>query len=607
MQRNLTGRKFIIIAIFILVAAVFIVRLLILQVIDDSYLLSAENNVLRKNIIYPNRGLIYDKNGKLLVYDEAAYDLMVIPRKVKPLDTIEFCSLLGISDSVFRVKILKARKYSGYKASLFIPQLSKEDFGFLAEKLYKYPGFFVRPRSLRKYPMPIAAHILGYIGEVNNNDINTDPYYNSGDYVGKSGIEKFYEKELRGKKGVQVVMVDVHNRQQGSYKNGKYDTVSVPGQNLYLTIDADLQAYAEDLMINKKGSIVIIDPETGGILTFVTSPTYDPNLLVGRVRSQNFQMLMKDSLKPLLNRAIMGTYPPGSTFKIVNALVGLQERVLSEGTTYSCNGPATRPIRCTHNHISPLRLKMGIEQSCNPYFWSVFRTIINNPKYNSVEMAFDSWQRKVCSMGFGKKFKTDIPFEQSGSIPQKILYDKIYGKNHWNALTIRSLAIGQGEILVTPLQLANLSAVIANKGFYFPPHLVSSINTRDKIIPHFQEKQITEIEERHFDVVHEAMLDVFEGDHGTARWAKVVGIKICGKTGTVQNPHGKDHSMFIAFAPIENPKIAMTVIVENSGYGSTWAAPIASLLIEQYLNDTIIRKHVEERMLNGNLIIEDEK
>ena len=585
-----------------MVATIFIVRLLFLQVIDDSYLLSAENNVLRKNTIYPNRGLIYDKNEQLLVYDEAAYDLMVIPRKVKTIDTIEFCSLLGITDSVFSSKMAKAKKYSRYKSSLFIAQISKEDFGFLAEKMYKYSGFFVRPRSLRKYPVPIAAHILGYIGEVNNKEINSSSYYNSGDYIGKSGIEKFYEKELRGKKGVQVVMVDVHNRQQGSYKNGKYDSIAEAGQNLYLTIDAKLQEYAENLMVNKKGSIVVIDPKTGGILTFVTSPTYDPNLLVGRVRGKNFQMLMNDTLKPLLNRAIMGTYPPGSTFKIVNALVGLQEGVLYEGTMYTCNGPATTPIRCTHNHITPLRLKMGIEQSCNPYFWNVFRSIINNPKYSSIEKAFESWRKDVMSMGFGKRFNTDIPFEKPGNIPTLGLYNKIYGEGHWNALTIRSLAIGQGEILVTPLQLANLSAVIANKGFYYPPHLVTAIGSKENIISRFREKQITEIKEKHFNVVHEAMLDVFEGDHGTARWSKLEGVKIGGKTGTVQNPHGDDHSMFIAFAPVDNPQIAMSVIVENSGYGSTWAAPIATLLIEKYLNDTIARKHIEKRMLEGNLI-----
>jgi penicillin-binding protein 2 len=602
MNRNLSERKYVVIAIFVIVAVIFIVRLLILQLFDDSYILSAENNVLRKITIYPNRGRIYDRNGELLVYDEAAYDLLVIPRQVKELDTAEFCHILNIPDSVFKIKMKKAKKYSRYKPSIFLEQISKQEFGYLEEKLYKFPGFYVQTRSLRKYNRPIAAHTLGYIGEVNNKEMKADSYYHQGDYIGKSGIEKFFEKELRGKKGVGVVMVDVHNRQQGSYKNGKYDTLSVPGKDHYLSIDADLQAYAERLMQNKIGSIVAIDPETGGILAFVTSPTYDPNLLVGRVRGKNFGMLMHDSLKPLLNRAIMGRYSPGSTFKPVQALIGLQENVLRKSTSYVCYGPATTPIRCTHNHESPLQLQHAIEQSCNPYFWNVFKSIINNPKYRSVEEAYNEWRSYVMSFGFGTKFKTDIPFEVSGNVPTAEYFNKIYGKGHWNALTIRSLAIGQGEILVTPLQLANESVIIANKGYYYPPHIVEAIGSPDNIIKEFRMKKETKVKPDKFDVVREAMLEVFEGEHGTARWAKLEGVKICGKTGTVQNPHGKDHSIFVAFAPMENPKIAMSVIVENSGYGSTWAAPIASLMIEQYLNDTITRKRLEKRILDGNLI-----
>ncbi len=602
MNRNLSERKYVVIAIFVIVAVIFIVRLLILQLFDDSYILSAENNVLRKVTIYPNRGRIYDRNGELLVYDEAAYDLLVIPRQVKELDTVEFCHILNIPDSVFKMKMKKAKKYSRYKPSIFLEQISKQEFGYLEEKLYKFPGFYVQTRSLRKYNRPIAAHTLGYIGEVNKKEMKADSYYHQGDYIGKSGIEKFFEKELRGKKGVRVVLVDVHNRQQGSYKNGKYDTLSVPGKDHYLSIDADLQAYAERLMQNKIGSIVAIDPETGGILAFVTSPTYDPNLLVGRIRGKNFGMLMHDSLKPLLNRAIMGTYSPGSTFKPVQALIGLQENVLKKSTSYVCYGPATTPIRCTHNHESPLQLQHAIEQSCNPYFWNVYKSIINNPKYRSVEEAYIEWRSYVMSFGFGTKFKTDIPFEVSGNVPTAEYFNKIYGKGHWNALTIRSLAIGQGEILVTPLQLANESVIIANKGYYYPPHIVEAIGSPDNIIKEFRVKKETKVKPDKFDVVREAMLEVFEGEHGTARWAKLEGVKICGKTGTVQNPHGKDHSIFVAFAPMENPKIAMSVIVENSGYGSTWAAPIASLMIEQYLNDTITRNRLEKRILDGNLI-----
>ncbi len=602
MNRNLSERKYSIIAIFIVTGVIFFGRLFYLQVWDDSYIVSAESNVLRKNIIYPNRGVIFDRKGKLLVYDEAAYDLMVVPRQVKEMDTVEFCRLLNITDSTFRSRMAKARKISSFKASVFLAQISKAEFGYIEEKLYKFPGFFVQARSLRKYPYKIAAHLLGYIGEVNPDEMATDPYNRMGDYIGKSGIERFYEKTLRGKKGVNVVLVDVHNRQQGSYRNGKYDTLSEPGKNLYLSIDADLQDYGEKLMANKMGSIVAIDPNTGGILAIVTSPTYDPNLLVGRVRSKNFNMLMEDSLKPLMNRAIMGGYPPGSTFKIVNALIGLQEGVLNEHTAYYCYGPATTPIKCTHNHFSPLQLQGAIEQSCNPYFWNVFRTIIGNPAFKSTEEAYNKWREYVTSLGFGIKFNTDIPFELNGFIPTSDYFNKIYQKGHWNALTVRSLAIGQGEIVVTPLQMANMAAIIANKGYYYPPHLVKAIGSENNLIKDFRTKVVSKIDPKYFDVVQDAMLEVFEGAHGTARWAKLEGIHICGKTGTAQNPHGKDHSMFIAFAPKDNPVIAMAVIVENAGYGSTWAAPIASLMIEKYINDTISRPAVEKRIMDADLL-----
>ncbi|MCD4736279.1 MAG: penicillin-binding protein 2 [Bacteroidales bacterium] len=591
-----------VIALFIITGFIFLARLFFIQVVDDSYFLSAESNVLRKVTVYPNRGIIYDRNNTLLCYDEAAYDIMVVPGQVKDIDTADFCGLLGISDSLFDARIRKAKKYSNYKPSLFLAQITKDEFGYIQEQLFKYPGFYAQPRSLRTYPLSIAAHTLGYVGEVNENDLKSDSYYRLGDYIGKSGIEKEYEKDLRGKKGVKIVMVDVHNREQGSYRDGRYDSAAFQGTVLHLTIDAGLQEYAESLMQNKMGSVVALDPKTGGILAFVTSPTYDPNFLVGRVRGKNFMELMHDSLKPLMNRAIMGTYPPGSTFKIVNALIGLQENVLYEGTYYSCYGPATTPIRCTHNHYSPLELKEAIEQSCNPYFWNVFKSIINQSKYNSKKAAYNVWRDHVISLGFGNKFDTDIPFELSGNIPSAEYYDKIYGEKRWNALTIRSLAIGQGEILATPLQLANLAAIIANKGFYYPPHLMSQTGRNKSGLTNFQDKQITSIQPSNFNVVQDAMLDVFEGAHGTARWAKLPGVEICGKTGTVQNPHGKDHSIFIAFAPRQNPKIAMSVIVENSGYGSTWAAPIASLLAEMFLFDSISRPLIETRILEGNLI-----
>jgi penicillin-binding protein 2 len=602
MKKNLSDRKYVIYLLFSFAGIVFLFRLFHLQVIDQSYLLSAENNVLRHNIIYPNRGLIFDRNGKLLVYDEAAYDLMVVPGQVRQIDTAEFCTLVNITDSIFNIRLSTAKNYSFYRPSVFISQITKEEFGFLEEKLYKYPGFYVQSRSLRKYPFPVAAHIFGYIGEVNNNDLIADSYYRIGDYIGKSGLEKFYEEELRGVKGVEIVMVDVHNREKGSYRDGKFDTVSEPGKHLFLSLDYKLQAYGEHLMQNKIGSIVAIEPATGEILAFVSSPAYDPNLLVGRVRGKNFAALNEDPLKPLLNRAVMGTYPPGSTFKMVNALVGLQEKVVNQNTYHSCAGTSSRPIRCSHAHVTPLALQVAIEQSCNPYFWNVFRSIISNPRYKSTAEAYTSWRGHVISLGFGQKFDTDIPFELNGNIPTADYYNRIYSAGRWNAMTVRSLAIGQGEILITPLQLANIAAIIANKGYYYPPHFVNAIGERANEIESFKKKVVTSIDPMHFEIVQEAMLDVFEGSHGTARWSRLPGVEICGKTGTVENPHGKDHSMFIAFAPRENPRIAMSVIVENAGFGSTWAAPIATLMIEKYLNDTIMRPHIEKRMLEVNLI-----
>lgn len=602
MNRNLTERKIVIIIVFAIVGLIFLARLFYIQVIDESYILSAESNVLRKNTIYPNRGVIFDRNGMLLVYDEAAYDIMVVPRQVKSMDTLEFCSLLGITIDDFRVRMKKAISYSRYKPTIFISQISKEDFGYIEEKLYKFPGFFVQSRSLRTYPFPIAAHLMGYVAEVNNAEIAANPYYKMGDYIGKSGIERFYEPQLRGKKGFSIVMVDVHSREQGHYKDGKYDTTAVLGENLYLTIDAELQAYGERLMKNKIGSIVAIDPKTGEILAFVSSPGYDPNLLVGRVRGKNFSILAADTLKPLINRAIMGAYPPGSTFKMANALVGLQMGTLTENTAYGCSGPATSPIKCTHNHRSPLPLREAIEQSCNPYFWNVYKTILERSGFGSTEANYEKWRGHIMSMGFGKKFNTDIPFETSGNIPSTTYFNKIYGVDHWRALTVRSLAIGQGEITVTPLQLANMAAIIANKGFYYPPHVVRAFGSPDNTNKEYEKPVYTTIDAVHFNVLQEAMLEVFEGSHGTARWAKLEGIKICGKTGTAQNPHGKDHSMFISFAPLENPRIAMSVIVENAGFGSTWAAPISSLMIDQYLNDSISRPDVEQRILEADLI-----
>ncbi len=590
---------------FLITGLIYLTRLFYLQVVDDTYALSADINVLRNITQYPARGLVYDRNGKLLVCNEAAYDLMVTPGQLKEFDTLELSTLIGIDLETCKARLAKARKYSSYKSSVFEKQISKESFGYLEEKLYKYPGFFVQPRTLRKYNFPNAAHLLGYVGEVNQRRIDESPYYKAGDYIGISGIESSYEKELRGRKGSKLVMVDVHNREKGSYQDGKYDTIAVMGRDLYTYLDADLQAYGEQLMHNKKGSIVAIDPTTGGILVLISSPCYDPNLLVGRVRAVNFKALQQDTLKPLFNRALMAQYPPGSTFKPVNALIGLEEEVVFTNTRHACNMgyyAGGLHVGC-HEHFSPLNLKQSIQHSCNAYYCNVFRSILDKKAFGKVSNGYNVWRDHVMSLGFNQKFDTDIPNELSGFIPETSYYDKYYGKDKWKSLTVVSLAIGQGEILATPMQLANFSAVVANRGFYYKPHIIKAVGEPNSFIKKFNKRNYTEIDSRHYDLVAEGMHDVVRA--GTARWFKIDSIPFCGKTGTVENPHGKDHSVFIAFAPKDNPKIAICVVVENAGFGSTWAAPISSLMIEKYLKGQIIRKSLEDNILNKDLMSEN--
>ncbi len=582
-----------------MVGLVFVIKLFFIQIIDKSYILSAQNNVIRLIYQFPARGLIFDRNDKLMVYNEAVYDLMVIPNRMQDIDTLELCELIGIDKKTFVEQIEKVKNYSVRKASVFQKQLSKETTAYLEEKLFKSPGFYVQPRTLRKYLWPIAAHTLGYVGEANRQLLEKDHYYKSGDYVGISGLEKTYEQILRGRKGVKRILVDVFNREKGSFQEGKYDTAMIKGVNLKTTLDAELQKYGELLMANKKGSIVALEPSTGEILALVSSPSYDPNLLVGRVRGENYKKLQQNPLEPLFNRPLTATYPPGSTFKLVNALIALQENVATQHTKYSCEGPETRPIRCSHNHKSPLNMKEAIEISCNPYFWKIFTAIMKNE--DDIHDSFDKWRKHVLSFGFGSKFKSDLFSEVSGFIPEPKYFDKYYGEKGWRPMTIRSLSIGQGEILVTPLQLANLSAIIANKGYYYVPHLVKSIDNQ-KIEKNNREKNHTTIKPDYFDVIIEGMYQVFEGEEGTARWYKLDSIAVCGKTGTAENPHGKDHSVFIAFAPKDDPQIAIAVVVESSGFGATWAAPISTLMIEKYLTGTIKKKWVEERMINVNLI-----
>ena len=592
-------RKYVMGGIIIVLSIIFLVKLFSIQVMDTRYKVSAEHNSQRHQTEYPARGLIYDRNNQLLVYNQAAYDLMIVPREVKSFDTLDMSQILGVEMDEIRKRIRASKKHSWYKPSIFLKQMSAITYATLQEKLFKFPGFFVQTRTLRKYPNKSAANVLGYVGEVSNRQVKKNGYYKSGDYTGISGIEKTYENELRGTKGVTIFLVDVHNRKQGSFMDGKYDEVAVSGSDLMTTLDGELQSYGEMLMHNKIGSITAIEPETGEILCMVSSPSYDPNLLVGRVRGHNYRILSKDSLKPLFNRALMAQYPPGSTFKLANAIIGLQEGVVGEGTKYACSGPESKPIKCSHYHISPIGLTGSIEQSCNSYYWKVFQSIVDNPKYKDTREGFNVWRDYVLGMGFGSSVGADLFNELGGNIPTEQVYDREYN-GVWRAMTIRSLSIGQGKILATPLQLANFSAVLANRGHYVEPHIVKAIGG-EPIDTTFK-YQDCHTDSTLYGAVIEGMGNVFDGEHGTARWYRIPDIPMCGKTGTAENPHGDDHSIFIAFAPRENPKIAISVVVENAGFGSTWAVPIATLMIEKYLKREVERTWVEERMINGNLI-----
>ncbi len=601
------GRRYVIAGLVILIALIYIVRLLTIQVLDKSYRLSASNNVLRYITQYPARGLIYDRNHELIVYNEAAYDLMVIPSQVEPFDTAEFSSLLGVPEEDIREGIRKARDYSRLKASILVKQIPAVTYARLSEKMYKYPGFYVQPRTLRHYNRHLAAHMLGYVGEVTERIIQKDPYYKMGDYIGISGIERSYEKELRGRKGVRIFLVDVHNRIKGSYHNGRYDTAAVVGANLTASFDAGLQAYGEYLMNNKVGSIVALEPSTGEVLCMVSSPGYDPELLVGRNRKKYFPALVQDTLKPLFNRAIMASYPPGSTFKVVNALIGLQEKVLYPSYKYECHGgyyAAGVHVGC-HIHRSPLNLVEAIQISCNAYFCNVFRNILDDPKFPTIYRSFENWKHHLEMFGFGHPLGIDLPNELSGYLPDTSYYDRYYHKNGWSSLTLISMAIGQGELGLTPLQMANLAATVANRGYYFTPHVVKEIEGRDSINRRFLEEHRVGIDRKYFDIAVKGMDRVVNGEPGsgsTARIARIPDIEVCGKTGTAQNPHGEDHSIFMAFAPKDNPRIALSVYVENGGFGATYAAPIASLMIEKYLKGEITRPWLEEYIRKTDLI-----
>jgi penicillin-binding protein 2 len=605
MKDAFISRKYVIMALIVLASLILLSRLFVIQVVKDTYRLSADNNVLRYVTQYPARGLIYDRNKNLMVYNQAAYDLMVVPAQVTKIDTAEFCSLVEISTSSFRDRMRTALNYSRRAPSVFLKQISAESYARLQEKMFLYPGFYVQPRTLRKYSKPIAGHILGYVSEVDESLVKREPYYKSGDYIGKLGIEEAYEKYLRGQRGVKIYLVDVYSRIKGSYAEGRMDTVAVQGEDIISTVDMNLQEYGELLMQNKSGSIVALEPKTGEVLALVSSPNYDPNLLVGRIRSENFSRLSADTAQlPLFNRALQAKYPPGSTFKPINGLIGLQENVITPSTLFGCNNGYLF-VAC-HSHSSPLDLIHGISNSCNSYFCQVYRRILENPAYPTIEAAYTKWKEYLNEFGFGKKLGIEFANELPGLVPSPAYFDKYYGKNKWKALTVISMAIGQGEIETTPLQMANMTAAIANRGYFYVPHIVKSIGKDKKIDQKYLTKQIINIDSANFESIVLGMEAAVNGEAGaTARGAALRDIVVCGKTGTAQNPHGKDHSVFIAFAPKDNPKIAIAVYVENAGFGATYAAPVASLMIEKYLTDTITNKYSEQRMLDLKLITGD--
>ena len=602
---TLEKRKLVIGGVAIVIVIIYIMRLFVLQIMTDTYKKNADSNAFLNKIQYPSRGAIYDRNGKLLVFNQPAYDITFVPREVTELDTLDFCRTLNITKEQLlkRMKDVKNRwmnpGYSRYTHQVFMTQLSAEECGVFQEKLFKFPGFYIQRRTIRQYSYNAAGHALGDIGEVSMRDIEADDYYIRGDYVGKQGIEKSYEKYLRGEKGVEVLLRDAHGRIQGHYMDGKLDRPSIPGKNLKLGLDIDLQMLGERLMKNKIGAIVAIEPETGEILCLVSAPNFDPHLMIGRQRGKNHNMLQKDKQKPLLNRAIMGVYPPGSTFKTAQALTFLQEGIIQPSTSFPCShGFIYGGLRVgCHGHGSPLPLIPAIATSCNAYFcWGLYR-MFGDKKYGSPQNALTVWKDHMVSQGFGYKLGTDLPGEKRGFIPNAGVYDKAY-RGRWNGLTVISLAIGQGELGCTPLQMANFAATIANRGYYKIPHVVKRIHDRDSIDARFYEKHYTKVESRYFDPIVEGMYRAVNVDGGSARMARIEGIDICGKTGTAQNPHGADHSTFICFAPRNHPKIAVSVYVENGRWGSVAAAPIASLITELYLTDTITRPQLVEYVKN---------
>lgn len=599
--------------LIIFVGIIYIARLFYLQILSNSFNTGTLNNSAVKAMYdYPERGYIFDRNGVLLVANQLSYDVMVVPGEVKPMDTIAFCNLLKITKEEFIEKIAKAANYSPRIPSTFLAQVSKDDFASLQEVLYKFKGFYIQKRSLRQYPNNSAANVLGYISEVNEAMISTNSNYHLGELIGTAGLEKSYEETLRGIKGVKFIQRDRFNREIGSFKDGLYDTLPVSGNDITLTIDAVLQQYGEALMINKRGGIVAIEPSTGEILAMVSMPTYDPNLMIGRDRSKNFTKLYLDSInKPLLDRGLQAQYPPGSPFKVISALVALQENVINTGMTIQCFGGykygsgKSSFMRChCETGGSPVNLNVAIYRSCNSYFATAYRRVID--KYPTPTEGVNVWSKHAKSFGLGNYLDNDLSVGQKGNIPDGSLYNKIYPNGRWRSTATISNSIGQGEVLTTPIQLANMTAAIANEGFYYVPHIAKKIKGK-ALDKKFTTPVYTTIDKKHFKPVIEGLFDVFENPRGTARGSRVEGLSISGKTGTSENPHGQDHSIFIAFAPKDNPKIAIAVFVENGYWGARWAGPIATLMIEKYLNGKTSRPLVEEQMFEGSIQDEYDK
>lgn len=587
-EPNYINRKYILGGIAVAVVIIYLIRLFSLQLMSDDYKKNADSNAFRKEIQYPSRGLILDRKGRLLVYNESSYNIMVVMNDQRGIDTLDFCQTVGITKDFYikRMDEIKSKiSYSRYTPQLFMSQIPAEEFSVFREKLFRFKGFSVEKRSVRHYTTGLGAHLLGDVGEVNDKDIANDDYYQSGDFIGKLGVERSYEKELRGEKGMRIMLRDVHGRTQGHYQNGKYDKAPVPGKDVMLSIDLDLQALAERLLEGKLGAIVAIEPSTGQILCMASSPTYDPRLTVGRNRGKYHQQLSRDPMRPLLNRAIMGTYPPGSTFKITQALMGLQEGSITPEIAFPCHHGFNYKglhLGC-HGHASPINLVPAIGTSCNAYFcWNLYRMFSNKRKYGSVQNAMNCWKDHMVDMGFGYKLGIDLPGESRGMIPNANYYDDHYRKS-WNALTVISISIGQGEVTATPLQIANLAATVANRGHYYVPHIVRSIRG-GQIDSLYTHPHHTTINPRWYNYAVAGMRKAVLS--GTCHAANIPGIEVCGKTGTAQN-RGHDHSAFMGFAPMNSPRIAVVAYIENGGFGAVYGVPIGALIMEQYLNGSL--------------------